>query len=80
MSGLADNDAVTEEAARLEVLSALQDELRYLLNRPATPQDREHFAPGSGGPCLFTLDGWRLAVSVCFELRFSALWAEQAAA
>jgi hypothetical protein len=33
LSGLADNDAVMEEAARLEVLSSLQDELRCLLNR-----------------------------------------------
>jgi predicted amidohydrolase len=65
------NDAV--------VLGAGRRPLRYR-KRILTPQDREHFAPGSGGPCLFTLDGWRLAVSVCFELRFSALWAEQAAA
>jgi predicted amidohydrolase len=61
------------------VLGAGRRPLRYR-KRCLTPQDGEHFAPGSGGACLFTLDGWRLALSVCFELRFGALWAEQAAA
>jgi predicted amidohydrolase len=65
------NDAV--------VLGASPRPLRYR-KRCLTPQDRAHFAPGSGGACLFALAGWRLAVSVCFELRFGALWAEQAAA
>jgi predicted amidohydrolase len=65
------NDAV--------VLGAGRRPLRYR-KRSLTPQDREHFAPGSGGACLFALAGWRLALSVCFELRFGALWAEQAAA
>lgn len=61
------------------VLGAGARPLRYR-KRCLTPLDLAHFSPGSGGACLFALAGWRLAVSICYELRFGALWAEQAAA
>jgi predicted amidohydrolase len=43
--------------------------------RALTPGDRAHFAAGSRATML-ELDGWRLAVSICYEVRFPELWAD----
>ena len=60
------------------VLNAGPQPVRYR-KRCLTPGDTTHFIPGET-PCTVTLDGWTLTLSICFELRFGALWAEQAAA
>jgi len=43
--------------------------------RALTPGDRAHFAAGSSATTL-DLDGWRLAVSICYEVRFPELWTD----
>jgi predicted amidohydrolase len=52
--------------------------LRYR-KRGLTPTDEHHFIPGHDAG-LFVVDGWRIGLSICYELRFGALWAEQARA
>jgi predicted amidohydrolase len=59
-------------------LNAGAQPVRYR-KRSLTPGDTAHFVPG-GTSGTITVDGWTLALSICFELRFGALWAEQAAA
>jgi predicted amidohydrolase len=46
--------------------------------RSLTPGDRAHFAPG-GRPLVVEVDGWRLGLGICFDLRFAPRWAELAA-
>lgn len=43
--------------------------------RALTPGDRAHFAPGAAATAI-AVDGWRLAVSICYEVRFPELWAD----
>ncbi|MCK6489841.1 MAG: carbon-nitrogen hydrolase family protein [Planctomycetes bacterium] len=51
--------------------------VRYA-KRSLTPGDRAHFAPG-GRPLVVAVDGWRLGLGICFDLRFAPRWAELAA-
>ena len=44
-----------------------------------TPADERHFVAGSQ-PVWFDLDGWRLGLGICFDLRFAGHWAALAAA
>ncbi len=61
------------------VLGATSRPVRYR-KRCLTPLDREHFAPSpEQGACLVTIAGWRMGITICYELRFGALWAGQAA-
>lgn len=43
--------------------------------RALTPGDRAHFRAGRT-PTMLEVDGWRLAVSICYEVRFPELWAD----
>lgn len=43
--------------------------------RALTPGDRAHFRPGAAATVL-EVDGWRLGVSICYEVRFPELWAD----
>ncbi|TVR43479.1 MAG: hypothetical protein EA402_09610 [Planctomycetota bacterium] len=45
--------------------------------RCLTPVDQKHFRAGQT-PAWVTVAGWRLGLSICFDLRWSALWAELA--
>lgn len=44
-----------------------------------TPADRDHFVAGTQ-PCILTHAGWRLGISICFDIRFADVYAAQAAA
>lgn len=59
------------------VLNAGPQPLRYR-KRCLTPGDVRHFIPGEERVCTFTVAGWSIGLSICYELRFGALWAEQA--
>lgn len=80
----ADSDPLPADSRRSQVsndalvLNATPQPIRYR-KRCLTPGDTAHFLAGET-PCTITVDGWTLALSICFELRFGALWAEQAAA
>jgi predicted amidohydrolase len=52
--------------------------LRYR-KRGLTPSDEQHFIPGTQAG-IINVDGWHIGLSICYELRFGALWAEQASA
>jgi predicted amidohydrolase len=41
--------------------------------RVLTPGDRRHFHAGNTATYL-DVDGWRMAVSICYEVRFPELW------
>jgi predicted amidohydrolase len=43
--------------------------------RALTPGDHAHFQAGSS-PTVLEIDGWRLGVSICYEVRFPELWAD----
>lgn len=43
--------------------------------RALTPGDREHFKPGRT-PTALEVDGWRLGISICYEVRFPELWTD----
>lgn len=51
--------------------------VRYA-KRSLTPGDRGHFVAGEA-PALVEVDGWRLGLGICFDLRFAPLWAALAA-
>ncbi len=71
------NAEITNDAL---VLGTTPKPLRYR-KRCLTPLDAKHFVASEAcGPCLIRLDGWTLGLTICFELRFGALWAEQAEA
>jgi predicted amidohydrolase len=62
------------------VLGATAAPVRYR-KRALTPHDLLHFTPGpEQGACVVRIAGWQMGISICYELRFGALWAEQAAA
>jgi predicted amidohydrolase len=61
-------DGWTNDALCCGAVSAVRHRKRAL-----TPGDRRHFTPGRS-PTTLTLDGWRLAVSICYEVRFPELW------
>lgn len=62
------------------VLNAGPTPLRYR-KRALTPTDTTHFIPGDDGqPSTISVAGWTLGLSICYELRFGALWASQAKA
>lgn len=48
--------------------------LRYR-KRCLTPIDEEHFQPGHDS-ILIDADGWRLGVSICFDVRFPDVWGD----
>ena len=58
------------------VLNAGPLPIRYR-KRALTPGDTKHFIPGDERACSFAVTGWTIGMSICFELRFGALWAEQ---
>jgi predicted amidohydrolase len=51
--------------------------VRYA-KRSLTPGDRAHFVPGDFALTV-AVDGWRLGLGICFDLRFAPRWAELAA-
>lgn len=61
------------------VLNAGPQPVRYR-KRCLTPGDTRHFIPGDERTCTFTVAGWSIGLTICYELRFSAVWAEQARA
>lgn len=62
------------------VLNAGPQPLRYR-KRALTPGDTRHFIPGDEQqPTTIRVAGWTLGLSICYELRFGALWAAQAKA
>lgn len=61
------------------VLNAGPQPLRYR-KRALTPGDTAHFIPGDERVCTFTVADWTIGLTICFELRFGALWTEQARA
>lgn len=46
--------------------------------RCLTPTDTHHFHGGTASQWI-EVDGWRLGLAICFDLRFSDIWAELAA-
>ena len=61
------------------VLNAGPQPLRYR-KRCLTPGDSKHFIPGDEQACTFTVAGWTIGLTICYELRFGSVWAEQARA
>ncbi len=62
------------------VLNAGPTPLRYR-KRALTPGDTRHFLPGDERqPAIITVAGWNLGLTICYELRFGAIWAAQAQA
>jgi predicted amidohydrolase len=47
--------------------------------RCLTPGDTAHFQPGDTSPTI-TVDGWRLGLAICYDLRFPAVWRDLAQA
>ncbi|TVR16330.1 MAG: carbon-nitrogen hydrolase family protein [Planctomycetota bacterium] len=43
--------------------------------RCLTPMDRQHFVPGTQAVCIDYL-GWRLGLTICFDVRFPHIWAD----
>ena len=37
-------------------------------------QEGEVFTPGNTSPTLFRLHGWKIALTICFDLRFPSFW------
>jgi len=57
------------------------DEPRRYRKRALTPLDREHFVPGEERlPELIAIDGWRIGLTICYEVRFGDCWADLALA
>ncbi len=44
--------------------------------RCLTPLDTNHFVAGTK-PLITTINGWRCGISICFDLRFPTVWADQ---
>lgn len=61
------------------VLNAGPQPLRYR-KRCLTPGDVRHFIPGEERVCTFAVAGWSIGLTICYELRFGPVWAEQARA
>jgi predicted amidohydrolase len=61
------------------VLNAGPQPLRYR-KRCLTPGDTRHFIPGEERVCTFAIAGWTIGLTICYELRFGTVWAEQARA
>ena len=62
------------------VVNAGPTPLRYR-KRALTPGDTKHFIAGDEQqPATITVAGWTLGLTICYELRFSAVWATQAQA
>lgn len=62
------------------VLNAGPEPLRYR-KRALTPGDTNHFTPGDEAqPATIHVAGWTLGLTICYELRFGAIWARQAMA
>jgi predicted amidohydrolase len=62
------------------VLNAGPQPLRYR-KRALTPGDASHFIPGGEQqPMTIDVAGWKVGLSICYELRFGAIWAQQAKA
>ena len=62
------------------VVNAGPTPLRYR-KRALTPGDTKHFIAGDEQqPATITVAGWTLGLTICYELRFSAIWATQAQA
>ena len=60
------------------VLNAGPTPLRYR-KRALTPSDTKFFIPGDENqPATISVAGWKLGLSICYELRFGALWMQQA--
>jgi len=55
------------------------DDTRRYRKRCLTPLDERCFA-AADEPCLVELDGWRLGLTICYDLRFPDCWAELALA
>jgi omega-amidase len=70
LSGVATNDALA--------CGAVDGVVRYR-KQCLTPPDRRHFAAGSEAG-LFTCAGWRLGLTICFDVRFGDVWHELAGA
>jgi predicted amidohydrolase len=60
------------------VLNAGPQPQRYR-KQSLTPADEQHFIPGDS-PMWVTVAGWKLGLSICYEMRFGHLWAAQARA
>ena len=43
--------------------------------RALTPGDHRHFTAGDQATTI-SLDGWRLGISICYEVRFPGLWSD----
>lgn len=62
------------------VLNAGPQPLRYR-KRALTPTDTKHFIPGEEQqPSTIQVAGWTLGLTICYELRFGAIWRQQAEA
>lgn len=62
------------------VLNAGPSPLRYR-KRALTPGDTQYFIAGDEQqPATITVAGWTLGLTICYELRFGAIWAAQAQA
>lgn len=66
-----------EGVANEAVIGGAVPPARYR-KRVLTPADREHFLPGER-PLAVALDGWRLGLGICFELRFHDCFLDLAA-
>jgi predicted amidohydrolase len=53
---------------------AISRETRYR-KRLLFPMEEDHFLPGNQ-PVTFDIDGWRIAVTICYEVRASAIWCD----
>ncbi len=60
------------------VINAGPNPQRYR-KQALTPSDEQHFIPGDT-PLNVTVAGWKLGISICYEMRFGQLWAAQARA
>jgi len=62
------------------VLNAGPTPLRYR-KRALTPSDTTFFIPGDEQqPATISVAGWTLGLTICYEVRFGAIWASQAKA
>ena len=60
------------------VCGSIDHEYRYH-KRCLTPWDGEHYVPGVS-PVVAEIDGWRLGLAICFDVRFASIWADLARA
>jgi omega-amidase len=65
------SDGITNDAL---VCGTVPYEQRYH-KRSLTPNDREFFVPGFDG-IVFEILGWRIGLSICYDVRFPTVWAD----